>query len=132
MGRRHRSRLPKGIQRKNGTVYMVAIEIEGRVLYKVGATGGNPRKRVMQVVESIEQAYGYFPRCEVIEDSKCKNYYQVERKIHTALAEYAYCTKEAFSGSTELFECDVSVVRQVYKECISADEGIEEDNTFEW
>ena len=132
MARKRRSRLPKGIQRKNGTVYIVSVEIEGKVLYKVGATAGNVRRRVLQVIESIEQAYGYFPRCAVIVGSKCKNYYQVERKIHKALVEYAYCTECTFSGSTELFECDEEVVRKAYKECISADEEVEKDNTFEW
>ena len=130
--KRKRNKMQKAIQRKNGIVYVIKFWLEGKVLYKVGATSGNPRRRVLQVIESIEQAYGEFPRCEIIEDSSCKNYYQVENKIHKLMSEYAYVTENTFSGHTELFECDEEVMREAYKKGIESDEQCDEDNTFEW
>ena len=131
--KRKKKQAPRGKNRKDGVVYVVRVELDGEVLYKVGATQYSAVKRVLQVVEHIANAYGYFPKCKIVKQERCKNYYQVEKAIHKELEvyDYGYSCKEKFNGSTEIFKCELDILLEIYQKVVSADEPAE-DNTYEW
>ena len=131
--KRKKKQAPKGKNRKDGVVYVVRVELDDEVLYKVGATQYSAVKRVLQIIEHITTVYGYFPKCKIVKQERCKNYYQVEKVIHKELEAYGYeynCKKK-WNGSTEVFKCELAILLEVYQKVISADEPAE-DNLYEW
>ncbi len=132
MARRRRRKQSGSIQRKNGTVYLLQLQLGDDKVYKIGCTANTVGKRAMQVIESIEKTYGYYPRVEVLQEWKCANYYQVENSIHKAMEEYRYVTAEEFSGHTEIYSCEYGIILDKYKEGIAnSDKFTGADNTFD-
>ena len=111
----------------NGTVYVIEIEMDGVIVHKVGATKGSARKRVLQILEGVEREYEYFPKCTVVAERMCANYYQMESKIHRELSEYSYTSKHSFCGSSELFKLELDILLEVYNGVIDSDDEVEDD-----
>lgn len=118
--------------RTNGTVYMVEIQLGDMVLYKVGATQNSARRRVLGIIDSMEQAYGVFPRCKILHERKCKWYYQAEKEIHHRLDKYMYETRVQFSGSTEVVKCKYEDVLEVYNDVLDNSIEADTDAINEW
>lgn len=135
MSRRSRRRRKQPTKhRVNGTVYLLEIELEGKVVYKVGVTANALVKtRVLQLIDGMEKVYGYYPKVTVRAEEKCSNYYQVESMVHRELEDYSYEACEVFGGCTELFIGEYAIISDKYKECIAnSDEFSGTDNILEW
>ena len=133
MARSRRGRKKKRVYgpRENGTVYVLAMKVDGVEVYKVGCTGNiNVRKRILQIIDSYEQANGVYPECKVVHTVKASNYYQVESKVHKMLEEYSWDSGSRWSGHTEIVKCELAIIVDKIQEAMVDDSGCV-DNLYE-
>ena len=105
----------------NGTVYVLRMELESRIVFKVGATSRSAKIRCQEILGEIYDYYGYFPKTIIVKQQTCKNYYKVEAAIHARLKSKQYRLKAEFSGSSEIFEVGIGELEHVYIDEINKD-----------
>ena len=93
----------KKVPDNSGTVYILEIELEDVVAYKIGVTTKTVAKRALQIIEGVYKAYGYFPRVKVLKSDKTLNHFKVETRLHRLFEAQRFNTLLEFTGSTEMF-----------------------------
>ena len=109
----------------NGTVYVLQIELEAKILYKIGSTGRSANKRAQEILGEIEYKYGYFPRTKIVKRIQCVDYYKVEAALHERFKKNWYKTKHEFTGHTELFDITLADILEWYDWEINQDRPVE-------
>jgi len=115
----------------DGRVYLIRLWIDDRSVYKVGVTAGTVARRVLGIIESVWQGYGYFPRAEIVGEWRTRNHYDVEGSVHQVLREkgYGYRSRNDFSGSGELFDgIALDILVALIKESVDRDDEVSEDS----
>lgn len=103
------------ITAERGIVYVLEIELEDKVLVKVGYTSRRKvEERVCEILTSIWKRYRIFPKCYVKRYKSFNNPSAVEKQLHKALKAYKYSPKYSFSGSTEFFDTSLDEVVALY------------------
>ena len=88
----------------SGILYILAMDIDGEVVYKVGVTQRDKiEDRVCEILTSFFKSYRYFPWCRPKRYRKTDDVYEKEAKMHKYLKKYQYTSEKCFSGNTELF-----------------------------
>ena len=137
--RARRQTKPKGrksVKTDSGYVYVLRIELEGVVIYKVGITSRKSvHTRCLEVMLSIcESGIGYFPKTEILRAEKTFNHFAMESEMHRLFKEYSFIPDTEFSGHTELFcGMEESLLLSEYDRVIALDpEPIENDAELVW
>lgn len=101
-------------------LYILEINIEGTIVYKVGkASGHSCKQRMLQIVGSYFDVYRCTPVVSVVRDRECIDVFKKETKCHHELKEYQHVPPKTFTGSTELFEVDKEKVIEVYERVLA-------------
>ena len=105
--------------KKDGVVYILKIWLDGKVIYKIGATSRIVSARVLEIIGSFNGVYGYFPRVEVLKQTRIREYYKAEAELHRIYRPYKFECKEGVSGGSELFAgVDEDKLFSDYRECV--------------
>lgn len=97
-------------------LYILEIDIEGTVVYKVGkASGHSSKQRMLQIIGSYFDVYRRTPVVKIIRDRECTDVFKKETECHVELKDYRYFPDKTFSGCTELFNTDKEKVIEVYE-----------------
>lgn len=97
-----------------GILYVLEIELEDKLLVKIGFTKGKVEDRVCQILTSIWKRYRVFPKTYVKRFSKFEDVVSKEQELHARFEGYRYSTEHKFSGSTEIFDVELDKVVEVY------------------
>jgi len=113
----------------DGSVYLLKLGIEDKVVYKVGVTSYTVANRVLGIIESVWKSYGYFPRVDILYQARTRHPYAVEASIHERLRDMGlgYHSKEEFSGSTELFQGELGEIRSVVTQEVERGQDVREE-----
>ena len=109
----------------NGTVYVLQMELEGKTLFKIGASSRSANKRTGEILCEIEYKYGYFPRTRIVKSRQCKDYYRVEAALHERFKKNWYKTQHEFSGSSEVFDITLADILEWYDWEINQDRPVD-------
>ncbi len=102
-------------------LYVLEIEIEGTVVYKVGkASGHSSKQRMLQIIGSYFDVYRRTPIVSIVRDRDCTDVFKKETKCHVELKEFRYFPEKSFSGYTELFLVDKEKVIEVYERVLES------------
>lgn len=104
----------KGLNEAKGIVYVLIIKLEDKELIKIGVTAGKVEDRVVSVLKSIWSRYRVFPECVVKRYRTCDSMFKIEKELHKLFADNRYTTQHVFSGSTEMFDADLTNVLNAY------------------
>ena len=97
-------------------LYIMEVEVDGNVVYKVGKSSGHSSKqRMLQICGSHFDVYRFSPRISIVRDRECNDVFKKETKCHRELEEFRFSSEKAFSGSCELFNVDKEKVIEVYE-----------------
>jgi len=114
--KRSKKRGRKSGRRTLGTVYLMKVEIEGVIVYKIGLSARKLINRMVEQTIALHGVIGYLPRVEVIAEIKTKYYYEVERYMLDRFKESRCKFNYTFNGSTEYVDADEDELLKVYKE----------------
>lgn len=113
----------------SGILYILVMDIDGEVVYKVGVTQRDKiEDRVCEILASFFKSYRYFCWLRPKRFKKTEDVYEKEAKMHKYLKEYRYIPEKRFSGNTELFTgIALDTLVDLYEKIIVGDEpAIEE------
>lgn len=105
-----------------GILYLVAFELEGKSLVKIGVTTRNIEDRVLEILAGIFKAYREFPYCRPKRFRKTTHIHSKEAALHKYFTSYKYTTKHKFGGSTEFFDVPESEVVEVYERLLEGED----------
>lgn len=115
-------KIDTSLLKKDGILYLLEIELEDKVLVKIGVTTRDKvENRVCEILTSIWKSYRIFPKTYVKRFRKTSNVYDKETKLHQIFEEYRYSTEHRFSGSTEIFDVEISKVVEEYEKLLAED-----------
>lgn len=108
----------------SGILYILVMDIDGEVVYKVGVTQRDKiEERVCEILTSFFKSYRYFPWTRPKRFKKTDDVYEKETKMHKYLKEYQYKPEKRFGGSTELFTgIALDTLVDLYEKIIVGDE----------
>lgn len=113
----------------SGLLYILAMDIDGEIVYKVGVTQRDKiEDRVCEILASFFKSYRYFCWCRPKRFKKTDDVYEKEAKMHKYLKQYQYTSEKRFSGNTELFNgISLDTLVELYEAMLVGDElGIDE------
>ena len=112
----------------DGEVYILRIELDGKSILKIGTTNRCALKRALEIAETIYGVYKFLPKIEILANERTHNNYAVEAALLEKLKEHRYNPAFEFDGCSELVDCDITIVKGVYVECLNADYPAQEQN----
>ena len=102
-----------------GIVYVLEITLDTGPVVKIGMTN---RKvvddRVMEILSAMNKKYRYYPRCYVARFTTVNNPLAMEQELHKHFKEYSIELEHSFGGSSEFFQVDVKLVKEIYDEMV--------------
>lgn len=130
-------KINRNIGTTKGILYLLVLEIEDTVVYKVGMTTRDIEDRVAEILKDYFKKYRYFPKCTPKRFTKTEDVFGKEAMMHRILKEYKFKAVKKFDGSNELFSgIELDVLLELYKKCIDGEElngkvcdGRTEDNS---
>jgi hypothetical protein len=88
-------------------LYVIKFWLDnGDVVHKIGYTSKSAECRLLQILGSFLQVYGYSPRAKVIQHELVKGGYGAEQALHKVFSNDRYSVDEGISGYTEFFKLD--------------------------
>ena len=121
MAKRKQLKPRKPKSKMNGIVYLLSIELDGRLLHKIGTTNKSALKRMLQIAEDIHYHYGYIPRMSIVKEQSTHDNYQVEAALLDAMKEYQYYPVNEFNGWTEIVDCNKDILLAAYDKAVNDD-----------
>ena len=108
----------------SGILYILAMDIDGEIVYKVGVTQRDKiEDRVCEILASFFKSYRYFPWCRPKRFKKTDDVYEKEAKMHKYLKKYQYTSEKRFSGNTELFHgTSLDILVDLYEKVLVGEE----------
>lgn len=103
---------------KPGILYVLAFEMEGKTLVKIGVTHRRIEDRVSEILVSVFKKYREFPYCRPKRFKTTRDAYKKEKALHKIFSSYAYQTAKKFDGSTEFFTADLDAVVEEYDKMV--------------
>jgi hypothetical protein len=105
-----------------GILYVLLIHLDDRDLVKIGISSRlKIEERVAEIAISIFKKYRYFPYIYPKRFTKVPTPLDKEADLHRYFREYAYVSKHAFGGYTELFDLPLDVVVDTYDKLIAGE-----------
>lgn len=106
---------------ENEIVYLLEIEIDGKMYVKIGITSRKIEERVVEILSSVWTKWRYFPYCRPKRFRKCSNAYEKEQMLHSYFNKYKAELPHKFSGSTEMFDIPIDHVVEVYERVLDGE-----------
>tara|TARA_R110000851_G_scaffold60271_1_gene139315 strand:+ start:1066 stop:1428 length:363 start_codon:yes stop_codon:yes gene_type:complete len=111
--------MTKADKTKNGILYVILIELEGKPLVKIGVTHRSIEDRVVEILTSIFKKYREFPYCRPKRFRNTSDIYDKEKTLHKMFESSRYTTAKKFSGHTEFFDVPLEDVVTAYEKLLS-------------
>jgi hypothetical protein len=113
----------KNMKEDEGIVYLLEIELEDRLLVKIGVTARKKvEDRVVEILTGIWKKYRIFPRCYVKRYRKTSEIFNKETILHRYFKDYQYETKHIFGGSTEMFDISLDSAVEAYEKVLKGEQ----------
>ena len=106
--------------RKEGILYLLDIEVDGKRVVKIGVTC-RPKieDRVCEILTSHFHAYRFFNYCRPKRFRKVENPYDKEAQLLKYFKDRKYESEKIFSGCQELVEVDLDEAVEVYERLVN-------------
>lgn len=104
-----------------GILYVLAVEMEGKTLVKIGVTHRKIEDRVCEILTGIFKCYREFPYCRPKRYKVVSNVYQKEKTLHKQFKKFKYIPKNKFTGCNEFFDIDLDTVVEAYEKLLEDD-----------
>lgn len=106
----------------DGFVYILKIQTDTGVVYKVGTTNRLPKTRMLEIAGELFDVLGYIPRIQLLRQRQTKDNYKVEASVlrQTEIHKCSLGMAE-WSGESELRKMDEQVLLNVYDKAIAED-----------
>lgn len=106
----------------DGFVYILKIQTDTGVVYKVGTTNRLPKTRMLEIAGELFDVLGYIPRIQLLRQRQTKDNYKVEASVlrQTEIHKCSLGMAE-WSGESELRKMDEQTLLNVYDRAIAED-----------
>lgn len=117
-------KVTKGENSGRGILYILVMDIDGEVVYKVGVTQRDKiEDRVCEILASFFKSYRYFCWVRPKRFKKTDDVYEKEAKMHKYLSEYQYTSEKKFSGNSEIFHgINLDILVDLYEDILTGNE----------
>lgn len=109
------------IERTNGIVYVLRMEVGAEVIYKCGTTGRSAVTRMLEICGEMHQILGYVPKTTILRAATAMQNYEVEAELLKLTEQHQYrlqCDYE-WGGQSELRKMDEQELLALYDQCIA-------------
>jgi len=111
-----------------GLLYLLEIDVEGKMVQKIGITRRNIEDRVCEITASYFKAWRYFPYVRPKRFRQVDNVLKKEAMLLEFFKDYRYEVRKKFGGFSEIIDVDdIGFVVKVYEEVATTGE-ISEDS----
>lgn len=106
----------------DGYVYILKIQTDTGVVFKVGTTNRLPKTRMLEIASELFDVLGYIPRIQLLRQRQTKDNYKVEASV-LRQTEIHRCSlgMAEWSGESELRKMDEQTLLNVYDRAIAED-----------
>ena len=106
----------------DGFVYILKIQADSDVVFKVGTTNRLPKTRMLEITGELFDVLGYIPRIQLLRQRQTKDNYKVEASV-LRQTEIHRCNlgMAEWSGESELRKMDEQTLLNVYDRAIAED-----------
>lgn len=106
----------------DGYVYILKIQTDTCVVFKVGTTNRLPKTRMLEIASELYEVLGYVPRIQLLRQKQTKDNYKVEASV-LRQTENSRCSlgMAEWSGESELRKMDEQTLLKVYDIAIAED-----------
>ena len=106
----------------DGFVYILKIQTDTCVVFKVGTTNRLPKTRMLEIAGELFDVLGYIPRIQLLRQRQTKDNYKVEARVlrQTEIHKCSLGMAE-WSGESELRKMDEQTLLNVYDRAIAED-----------
>lgn len=106
----------------DGYVYILKIQTDTGVVFKVGTTNRLPKTRMLEIAGELFDVLGYVPRIHLLRQRQTKDNYKVEALVLKQTA-HAKCTLGMceWVGESELRKLDEQELLNTYDRAIAED-----------
>lgn len=106
----------------DGFVYILKIQTDMGVVFKVGTTNRLPKTRMLEIASELFDVLGYIPRIQLLRQRQTKDNYKVEASVlrQTEIHKCSLGMAE-WSGESELRKMDEQTLLNVYDRAIAED-----------
>lgn len=106
----------------DGFVYILKIQTDTGVVFKVGTTNRIPKTRMLEIAGELFDVLGYIPRIQLLRQRQTKDNYKVEARVlrQTEIHKCSLGMAE-WSGESELRKMDEQTLLNVYDRAIAED-----------
>ena len=106
----------------DGFVYILKIQTDTGVVFKVGTTNRLPKTRMLEIAGELFDVLGYIPRIQLLRQRQTKDNYKVEARVlrQTEIHKCSLGMAE-WSGESELRKMDEQTLLNVYDIAIAED-----------
>lgn len=117
---------PNDLIVKDGIVYILEIDIDGKQIVKIGVTARKIEERVCEILTSFWKSYRVFPRLYPKRFRRTSDIYGKEKALLSYFSDRKYTSEKKFSGCQELVDVPLDEVVKKYEEILNkADDGKE-------
>jgi hypothetical protein len=103
---------------KEGTLYLLEIGIDGKMVTKIGVTGRKIEDRVVEITASCFKKYRYFPYVKPKRFRVVEEVYKKEAVLLQYFKPWKYESMNKFGGCQELIDLPVDEIVPVYEELL--------------
>ena len=109
---------------KEGMVYLLEIDVDGKMVQKIGITTRKIEDRVVEITASYFKGRRYFPFVRPKRFRKANDILDKEQSILEWCKEYKFTPEKRFQGSSELLDMNLDVLVTLYEQVIEGRELI--------
>lgn len=106
----------------DGFVYILKIQTDNGVVFKVGTTNRLPKTRMLEIAGELFDVLGYIPRIQLLRQRQTKDNYKVEASVlrQTEIHKCSLGMVE-WAGESELRKIDEHELLNIYDRAIAED-----------
>lgn len=101
-----------------GLLYLLEIEVEGKIVQKIGITRRKIEDRVVEILTSYFKVWRYFPYVRPKRYRTVDEVFKKEALLLEFFKDYKVNASKTFGGCTELVDVDLQLVVDVYEEVV--------------
>lgn len=106
----------------DGFVYILKIQTDTGVVFKVGTTNRLPKTRMLEIIGELFDVLGYVPRVHLLRQRQTKDNYKVEANVLRQTEKHRCSLGMAeWTGESELRKIDEQELLNVYDKAIAED-----------
>ena len=106
----------------DGFVYILKIQTDTGVVFKVGTTNRLPKTRMLEIAGELFDVLGYVPRIHLLRQRQTKDNYKVEANVLRQTEVYKHTLGMGeWTGESELRKMDEQELLNVYDKAVAED-----------